>query len=259
MVSGVCCSMTIVLAVMGFLITASAYLFSTTIFFTLDLNYLTPEDDAAFILLANNVANQVQLWQDIVFEDIDKLTLIIDEMINPTYFEKDLSNFPLQWDDVKTWTVQEILEDDPDSVIFNYDEEYQTETGLSLQHVIYVSSAQKSENIINFEKIITQQNYLWESALYTGYGLDGNVQTRSITWFFFDQQADRCDMTVLFYPAIDFTTTMPWLTQNFENEASCTDYSGGNYDTLVKNWDTDNAKLLVLSKNNEYTEDTEDA
>ena len=40
-----------------------------------------------------------------MFEDIDKLTLIIDEMINPTYFEEDLSNFPLKWDDVKTWTV----------------------------------------------------------------------------------------------------------------------------------------------------------
>ena len=66
-------------------------------------------------------------------------------------------------------------------------------------------------------------------------------------------------MTVLFYPAIDFTTAMPWLTQNFENEASCSDYNAGNYDTLLNDWNTGSAKLLVQLKNNEYTEDEEDA
>ena len=57
-----------------------------------------------------------------MFEDLEKQTIIIDEMINPTFFENDLSNFPITWDQVKTWTYDEVIELDPDSIMSVYDD-----------------------------------------------------------------------------------------------------------------------------------------
>ena len=59
-----------------------------------------PQDNDDYIALSVNVASQVEQWQKIVFEDLEKQTIIVNEMINPTYFENDLSNFPIDWDQV---------------------------------------------------------------------------------------------------------------------------------------------------------------
>lgn len=49
----------------------------------LDENYLTPEDEANFMQLAENVANQVQTWQENIFLSLVQENVVIENMVWP--------------------------------------------------------------------------------------------------------------------------------------------------------------------------------
>ena len=81
-----------------------AYLLGNTVYNALDVDYLRPQCDLNFMQLAANVGEQVTVWQDMVFRNLLKQNLLIEQMLDPTYFSDSLKNYPITWSQVKPLT-----------------------------------------------------------------------------------------------------------------------------------------------------------
>ena len=205
MVVGVCCSMSFVLTAMGLLISMNTYIFGSTIYNKLDQDFLTPQDQTNFMALATRVAEQVELWEVLIKQNLLRQTLIIEQMLDPTYFQSNLEYYPLIWDDVQQMTFAEVQEQYPDAIEF--DEQYNTD--ITRYFITYVSTEERTDGMKNFEKLVSNQYYLWLAAITAEYGINNDVMASWVSLSYFEpdeQTEDSCAMTVMDFPGVEYGT-----------------------------------------------------
>ena len=66
---------------------------------TLKNNLRNPQKER-FMSTAARAAEQVEIWQHVMYRSLEQHSLMIEQMLDPTYFDQDLSNYPLNWDSV---------------------------------------------------------------------------------------------------------------------------------------------------------------
>ena len=102
--------MSFVLITIGWLISLNAKIFGDTINLALKERLDTSQKDS-FIYLAGRTAQQVEVWESTVFRSLIQFNLMIEQMMEPTYFGGDINNFPLTWDNVQAMTTNDCIND----------------------------------------------------------------------------------------------------------------------------------------------------
>lgn len=106
--------------------------------------------------LASRAAEQVEVWQLMVFRSLLQQTLVIEQMLEPTYFENNFDNFPITWDNATPVTFADVKATDPSSISKDDLLDFTT------NYVTYKSTDIRSANLTNFEKIVTNLLSLWK-------------------------------------------------------------------------------------------------
>jgi len=81
-------------------------------------------------------------------------------MLEPTFFENDISNHPLQWDGVNAMNWNEVRADEESSKTVYYDENIGWE--VSKDYVTHVNSETETAGTKDFQKIVANLVYYWK-------------------------------------------------------------------------------------------------
>ena len=109
--------------------------------------------------LAERAAEQVSLWEKLIFRTLIQQALIIEQMLEPSYFQDDITTYPLEWDQAINYDWQE-LEADPDAIETVY---WDDRVGywITTKYVSHVSTENRPDSMVNFEKILGNLTSLW--------------------------------------------------------------------------------------------------
>ena len=102
-------------------------------------------------------------------------------MLEPTYFENNLQNFPITWDDVETptWDDLKANPEAMDTVFYDKRLGYNVTTS----YLTHISTEIHTDMMDNYERILANLVALWQQIRLEGYGMENNVY---VSWFFWD-------------------------------------------------------------------------
>lgn len=152
---------------------------------------------------ANRAAEQVEVWQEMVYRTMLQQSVVIEQMLEPSDFQNDQDNYPLSHEHVIAMNWNEIRADPIRSKTV-FDDPY-LGWFVSLEHSSWLDTVTRSAATEKFRQIVENQVHFWKKVRYEAYGQNRDFFPRWLYWTFSEQQDGLCPSTYAWYPGCDYT------------------------------------------------------